>query len=105
MREMKIFFRTIIISYVFSLSVGEFQHLLSESTGFIFYGTERYLGCLPPNMLAPINITVMCSLDYFTYKVFFFFQTFSDCHLVLLLDLVQTGQSFLRQGKDDATKA
>lgn len=30
---------------------------------------------------------------------------FSDCHLVILLDLVQTGQSFLRQGKDDATKA
>ncbi|KAL9983920.1 hypothetical protein ACROYT_G006166 [Oculina patagonica] len=66
-------------------SVGEFQRFLSESTGFIFYGTERYLGCLPPNMLAPMNIT--------------------DCHLVLLLDLVQTGQSFLRQGKDDATKA
>lgn len=66
-------------------SVGEFQHFLSESTGFIFYGTERYLGCLPPNMLAPINVT--------------------DCLLVLLLDLVQTSQSFLRQGKDDATKA
>ena len=30
---------------------------------------------------------------------------FSDCHVVILLDLVQTGQSFLRQGKDDATKA
>lgn len=29
----------------------------------------------------------------------------SDCHLVLSLDLVQTSQSFLRQGKDDATKA
>ena len=69
---MKIVFRTIIISYVFSLSVGEFQHLLSESTGFIFYGTERYLGCLPPNMLAPINISGMCSFDYFNSKVFFF---------------------------------
>jgi len=66
-------------------SVGEFQHLVAESSGFIFYGTERFLGCLPPNMLAPMNIT--------------------DCFLVLLLDLVQTGQSFLRQGKDDATKA
>ena len=44
-------------SHVFSFSVGEFQHFLSESTGFIFYGTERYLGCLPPNMLAPINVT------------------------------------------------
>ena len=39
------------------LSVGEFQHLMSESSGFIFYGTERYLGCLPPNMLAPMNVT------------------------------------------------
>ncbi|CAH3151990.1 unnamed protein product [Porites lobata] len=66
-------------------SVGEFQRLVSESTGFIFYGPERFLGCMPPNMLAPMNVT--------------------DCHLVILLDLVQTGQSFLRQGKDDATKA
>ena len=41
----------------FYLSVGEFQHLISESSGFIFYGTERYLGCLPPNMLAPMNVT------------------------------------------------
>ena len=38
-------------------SVGEFQRLVSESTGFIFYGPERFLGCMPPNMLAPMNIT------------------------------------------------
>lgn len=37
-------------------SVGEFQRLVSESTGFIFYGPERFLGCMPPNMLAPMNI-------------------------------------------------
>lgn len=46
-------------------------------------------------------------------KLFFFFQmgrnlaffTISDCHFVVLLDLIQTGKSFLRQGKEDATKA
>ena len=38
-------------------SVGEFQRLVSERTGFIFYGPERFLGCMPPNMLAPMNIT------------------------------------------------
>ena len=37
--------------------MGEFQRLVSESTGFIFYGPERFLGCMPPNMLAPMNIT------------------------------------------------
>lgn len=66
-------------------SVGEFQRVISESSSFIFYGTERFLGTLPPNMLAAVSIT--------------------DCHLVVLLDLVQTGHSFLRQGKDDAAKA
>ncbi|XP_074608699.1 cilia- and flagella-associated protein 46-like [Acropora palmata] len=66
-------------------SVGELQRVISESSSFIFYGTERFLGSLPPSMLAPMNIT--------------------DCHFVVLLDLVQTGKSFLRQGKEDATKA
>ena len=50
--------------------MGEFQRLVSESTGFIFYGPERFLGCMPPNMLAPMNITgdnlfSQC-LNYFT---------------------------------------
>ena len=214
-------------------SVGEFQRLVSESTGFIFYGPERFLGCMPPNMLAPMNITgdecvltmsewfhprwldktkswsmgfrqwkcrndgaiyyslcqvrdspnpdgplvsipysllyilfahpnlpihthfisnfyeknQNCSLFFYLLPSasFVFYNVcvcgqlhksiltllkgeanlkllernrfpllvkrpldvimFSDCHLVILLDLVQTGQSFLRQGKDDATKA
>lgn len=46
-----------LLLFFFYWSVGEFQHLISESSGFIFYGTERYLGCLPPNMLAPMNVT------------------------------------------------
>ena len=216
-------------------SVGEFQRLVSESTGFIFYGPERFLGCMPPNMLAPMNITgdecVLTMSEWFharwldktklwsvgfrqwkcpndgpiyyslclardspnpdgplvsipypllyilfahpnlpihTHFIWNFYEknqncslflyllpgasfvfynvcvcdqlnksiltltllkgeanvkllernrfpllvkrpldviVFSDCHLVILLDLVQTGQSFLRQGKDDATKA
>lgn len=40
-----------------SLSVGELQRVISESSSFIFYGTERFLGSLPPSMLAPMNIT------------------------------------------------
>ena len=40
-----------------ALSVGELQRVISESSSFIFYGTERFLGSLPPSMLAPMNIT------------------------------------------------
>ena len=42
---------------MFLSSPGEFQRLLSESTGFIFYGTEKYLGSLKPSMLAPMSVT------------------------------------------------
>ncbi|XP_048585353.1 cilia- and flagella-associated protein 46 isoform X2 [Nematostella vectensis] len=66
-------------------SVGEFQRLLNESTGFLFYGTERCLGTLPPQMLAPMNI--------------------SDCQVVFLMDRAQTSQSFQRQGREDSTKS
>ena len=40
-----------------TFSLGEFQRLLNESSLFIFYGTERCLGSLPPPMLAPANLT------------------------------------------------
>ncbi|XP_031554904.1 uncharacterized protein LOC116291829 [Actinia tenebrosa] len=65
-------------------SIGEFQRLLHESSVFLFYGTERCLGSLPPNMLCPMNLT--------------------ECNVAFIMDLVQTNSSFLRQSRDDSAK-
>ncbi|XP_077992013.1 cilia- and flagella-associated protein 46-like isoform X2 [Glandiceps talaboti] len=66
-------------------SIGELEMQLAESTAFIFYGMEKFLTHMAPQKLIPTNL--------------------SDCLLIVLLDQVQTNQSFLRQSKVDVIKS
>lgn len=62
----------------------DMQTLLRDSTGFLFLGYERFLSFLPPSCVAAFNL--------------------NECHFAVLLDLVKTSSSYLRQGNLDAAK-
>ncbi|XP_022091640.1 cilia- and flagella-associated protein 46-like isoform X3 [Acanthaster planci] len=66
-------------------SVGEWEEQFRECAAFIFYGLEKFFSHVPPQKLAPMNLT--------------------ECQLVMILDLVQTSQSFMRQSKIDVQKS
>ncbi|XP_070541399.1 cilia- and flagella-associated protein 46-like isoform X2 [Ptychodera flava] len=66
-------------------SIGEWEIQLSESSAFVFYGMEKLLSHLSASKLIPMNL--------------------SECFLVVMLDHVQTNQSFLRQSKIDVIKS
>ncbi|XP_071793797.1 cilia- and flagella-associated protein 46-like isoform X3 [Asterias amurensis] len=66
-------------------SVGEWEEQFRECQAFISYGLERFFSHVPPQKMAPTNL--------------------SECLLVVLLDLVQTNRSFMRQSKIDTQKS
>lgn len=66
-------------------NVKDMQTLLRDSTGFLFLGYERFLSFLPPSCVAAFNL--------------------NECHFAVLLDLVKTSSSYLRQGNLDAAKS
>ncbi|XP_041476710.1 cilia- and flagella-associated protein 46-like isoform X5 [Lytechinus variegatus] len=66
-------------------SLGEFEEQMKDCNAFIFYGLEKFLSQLPPFKLAPVNL--------------------SEISLAIILDLVQTNQSFMRQSKIDVEKS
>ena len=37
-------------------SVGEYETYINESSGFLFYGMERFSGYLPPFKIAALNL-------------------------------------------------
>ncbi|XP_028390807.1 LOW QUALITY PROTEIN: cilia- and flagella-associated protein 46-like [Dendronephthya gigantea] len=65
-------------------SIGEWQKFLKESSVFLFYGTEKCLNYLPPKLLLASSL--------------------QECNIMLLLDHVETNDSFLRQASLDAQK-
>ncbi|XP_078499587.1 cilia- and flagella-associated protein 46 [Lissotriton helveticus] len=66
-------------------SHAEWENLLSSCSAFIFFGTERFLSHILVEKLVAMN--------------------FSECQLMILLDLAQTSLSFLRQSNLDAEKS
>ncbi|XP_019625811.1 PREDICTED: cilia- and flagella-associated protein 46-like isoform X2 [Branchiostoma belcheri] len=65
-------------------SLGEWENLMTEGSGFVFYGMER-LACYPSSIkLATMNL--------------------QGCMLMMLLDHTQTNKSFRRQSKADVHK-
>ncbi|CAB4000547.1 Hypothetical predicted protein, partial [Paramuricea clavata] len=65
-------------------SVGEWQKLMKESSAFIFYGTQKCLNYVPPSLLVSFPL--------------------QECNIMLILDHVETNESFLRQATLDASK-
>ncbi|XP_069755663.1 cilia- and flagella-associated protein 46 isoform X2 [Narcine bancroftii] len=66
-------------------SHAKWEEFLKSCSAFIFYGKEHFLANLLPSKLVSMN--------------------FPDCQLVVLLDLVQTSQSFRRQSILDRSKS
>ncbi|MFT7806045.1 cilia- and flagella-associated protein 46 [Arapaima gigas] len=66
-------------------SLDQLQQWLTSCSGFIFNGLERFLATLPPSKLVGLNL--------------------SDCRMVILLDLVQTCGSAVRQSRTDKQKS
>ncbi|CAG5128472.1 unnamed protein product, partial [Candidula unifasciata] len=66
-------------------SVGEWEIYMTESSAFIFYGTERLLGYIPPYKMSALNLT--------------------DCNILLSFDKAETQKSFNRQCKLDTLKS
>eukprot|EP00058_Branchiostoma_floridae_P006091 XP_002591579.1 hypothetical protein BRAFLDRAFT_131026 [Branchiostoma floridae] len=65
-------------------SLGEWENLMTEGSGFVFYGMER-LACYPSSIkLATMNL--------------------QGCMIMMLLDHTQTNKSFRRQSKADVHK-
>ncbi|CAH1258233.1 CFAP46 [Branchiostoma lanceolatum] len=65
-------------------SLGEWENLMTDGSGFVFYGMER-LACYPSSIkLATMNL--------------------QGCMLMMLLDHTQTNKSFRRQSKADVHK-
>lgn len=65
-------------------SQGEYEVYMAESSGFIFYGMERFISYVAPHKMAAASLT--------------------DCKLAMLFDLVQTAKSFSRHAKADVFK-
>ncbi|KAG7462737.1 hypothetical protein MATL_G00187960 [Megalops atlanticus] len=66
-------------------SLAELEHLLTNCSAFIFSGTERFLGNIPPSKIVSLKL--------------------SECQMVILFDLAQTSVSALRQSKLDVKKS
>ncbi|XP_051883705.1 cilia- and flagella-associated protein 46 [Pristis pectinata] len=66
-------------------SHATWEELLKSCSAFVFYGKEHFLANLLPSKLVSMN--------------------FPECQLVILLDLVQTSQSFRRQSILDRAKS
>ncbi|KAM8924779.1 cilia- and flagella-associated protein 46 [Pelodytes ibericus] len=65
-------------------SYADWETLFTNCSAFLFYGAERFLSYLLLDRFLALNLT--------------------ECQLVILLDLVQTKQSFSRQSKADVEK-
>ncbi|XP_072095861.1 cilia- and flagella-associated protein 46 isoform X2 [Mobula birostris] len=66
-------------------SHAKWEELLKSCSAFIFYGKEHFLANLLPSKIVSMN--------------------FPECQLVILLDLVQTSQSYRRQSILDRAKS
>ncbi|XP_043912815.1 cilia- and flagella-associated protein 46 [Protopterus annectens] len=66
-------------------SYDRWEYLMSSCSAFIFYGTGQFLSYLLPSRMAAMDLT--------------------DCQVAILLDLVQTRQSFARLSKLDLEKS
>ncbi|NXE54322.1 CFA46 protein, partial [Casuarius casuarius] len=66
-------------------SQAEWEQLLTNCSAFLFYGMERFLSHTLLNRLVAMNI--------------------SKCHLMILLDLVQSKQSYQRVTNSDIHKS
>ncbi|NXE15146.1 CFA46 protein, partial [Lophotis ruficrista] len=66
-------------------SQGEWEQLLTNCGVFLFYGMERFISHMLLNRLAAMNIP--------------------KCHLMILLDLVRSKQSYQRITNSDAHKS
>ncbi|XP_071946706.1 cilia- and flagella-associated protein 46-like [Antedon mediterranea] len=65
-------------------SVGEWENYMLDNSAFIFYGMERLFSYIHPSKVIASNM--------------------AECKLAIILDLVQTNKSFLRQSKIDVIK-
>ncbi|XP_053548919.1 cilia- and flagella-associated protein 46-like [Bombina bombina] len=66
-------------------SHGEWENVMNNCSAFVFYGTERFLNNILLDKLVAMN--------------------FTECQMMILLDLVRTNRSFLRQSKVDVQKS
>ncbi|KAM4636947.1 cilia- and flagella-associated protein 46 [Discoglossus pictus] len=66
-------------------SLAEWENLIKSCSAFIFYGTERFLNNFLLDKFVALNLT--------------------ECQMIILLDLVRTNRSFLRQSKVDVQKS
>jgi len=66
-------------------SLKELQELLHVSPALLYSGYERFLSIIPANLVAPLNL--------------------SECYFGLILDLVETLESYSRQSNLDAYKS
>ncbi|XP_072177207.1 cilia- and flagella-associated protein 46-like [Diadema setosum] len=66
-------------------SLGEIEEQMTDCNAFVFYGLEKFFSHIPPFKVAPLNL--------------------SEISLAVVLDLVQTNQSFMRQSKIDVEKS
>ncbi|NWR70596.1 CFA46 protein, partial [Centropus unirufus] len=66
-------------------SQAEWEQLLTNCSAFLFYGMERFMSHILLDRLVAMNI--------------------SKCHLVILLDLVRTKQSYRRITSSDIHKS
>ncbi|XP_032047141.1 cilia- and flagella-associated protein 46 [Aythya fuligula] len=74
-----------VIGNVYVPSQAEWEQLLTNCSAFLFYGMERFLSHILLNRLVAMNIP--------------------KCHLMILLDLVQSKQSYQRIANSDIYKS
>ncbi|KAM9188465.1 cilia- and flagella-associated protein 46 [Mergus octosetaceus] len=74
-----------VIGNVYVPSQAEWEQLLTNCSAFLFYGMERFLSHILLNRLVAMNIP--------------------KCHLMILLDLVQSKQSYQRITNSDIYKS
>ncbi|OWK51861.1 Cilia- and flagella-associated protein 46 [Lonchura striata] len=98
-----------VIGNMYAPSQAEWKQLLTSCSAFLFYGMERFMSHVSLNWLVAMNIT---SLIYFNYYAGHYYQCkhhcyifFPECHLVILLDLVRSQQSYQRIANSDFHKS
>nr|XP_031361174.1 cilia- and flagella-associated protein 46 [Lonchura striata domestica] len=74
-----------VIGNMYAPSQAEWKQLLTSCSAFLFYGMERFMSHVSLNWLVAMNIT--------------------KCHLVILLDLVRSQQSYQRIANSDFHKS
>ncbi|NXC45007.1 CFA46 protein, partial [Penelope pileata] len=74
-----------VIGKMYVPSQAEWEQLLTKCSAFLFYGMERFLSHVLLNRLVAMNIT--------------------KCHLMILLDLVRSKQSYQRMIKSNVHKS